>query len=84
MNQKAYVINAIWGEYDDYTRIPMFVCPMKMEVELFVEAFNNREPPYWNKVEDYFMREYGYVPHDIGFSWDEIDILTLIQHHPNT
>jgi hypothetical protein len=105
MSQKAYVIYANWGEYDDYTKATMFVCPMQMEAELFVEAFYNREKPYWEKVEEFFLRRMNginlddlsnmdperaadlrkyCVPQDIGFGYDELDILTLIQHHPNT
>ena len=105
MEQKAYVICADWGEYDDYTQIPMFVCYMQMEAELFVEALCKQEQPYWEKIEDYFlwsrygihiadlvnvkdqeaadMRKYC-IPHDIGFSYKELDVLTLIQHRQNT
>ena len=84
MSQKAYIIQASWGEYDDFTEIPLFICPMQMEAEMFVEAFCKRERPYLAKIEDYFMSEYGYIPHDIGFSYKELDVLTLLQHHPAT
>ena len=105
MYQKAYVILASWGEYDDFTEVPLFICPMQMEAEMFVDAFHQREQPYWSKIEDYFlwsrygihladlanvedqeeaadMRKYC-IPHDIGFSYKELEVLTLIQHHPN-
>lgn len=87
MNQKAYIINATWGEYDYCTRIPMFVCYMQIEADMFVDALNNKETHYWEKVTSYFAKNYGMnyrIPDDIGFSYEEIDVLTLIQHHPST
>ena len=87
MNQKAYVICASWGEYGDYTRIPMFVCYMQIEADMFIDALNNKEAHYWEKVTSYFAKNCGvgyHIPDDIGFGWDEIDVLTLIQHHPAT
>ena len=90
MNQKAYVISATWGEYDDFTSIPLFVCMMDIERDLFMEALYKKESPYYDKVIAYFNKEYPnsydetHVPHDIGFSWNEVDILTLCQQHPAT
>ena len=59
MNQKAYVIVATYGEayeeYADFTEIQLFVCHTQIEAELFIEAFNNREAPYWEKIEEFFM-----------------------------
>lgn len=87
MTQKSYVICATYGEYDDFTRIPMFVCHMQMEADLFVEALNNRERPCWNKVVDYFAKHFGVdymIPDDIGFGWEEVDVMTLCEKHHNT
>ena len=84
MNQKSYVICATHGEYDDFTRIPIFVCNTFVELELFISALNNKEHPYWDNVVDFFFNYYGCVqdrdhcvPDDIGFSWHEVGLLTL-------
>lgn len=90
MNQKAYVISATYGEYDDFTNIPMFVCITDTERDLFLEALNSRESYYYNKVVDYFHKEYpcrerdSCVPEDIGFEWKEVELLTLFEPHPAT
>lgn len=90
MNQKAYVISVTYGEYDDFNSIPLFVCMMDVERDLFLEALNNRESPYYDKVVNYFHKEYpcsdrdSCIPHDIGFDWKEVELLTLMQHHPAT
>lgn len=85
MCEKAYVIGVTYGEYDDFTHIPMFVCYMKMEAELFLDALENREEPYWGQVVNYFT-SYGadyVVPEDIGFNLTEVDVLTLCERHHN-
>ena len=90
MNQKAYVISATWGEYDDFTSVPLFVCLMDIERDLFVDALYNKESPYYDKVVDYFNKEYpncygeSHVPEDIGFTCNEVDILTFLTQHPPT
>ena len=90
MNQKAYVISATYGEYDDFNSIPLFVCLMDMERDLFLEALNNRESPYYDKVVDYFHKEYpcserdSCVPDGIGFDWKEVELLTLFKQPPAT
>ena len=90
MNQKSYVICATYGEYDDFNRIPIFVCPTEMELNLFLDALYNREQPYWEKVVDFFAKFYPTtdrehcVPEDVGFESHKVDLLTLFQQHPAT
>ena len=90
MDQKSYVICATYGEYDDFNLIPVFVCPTAMELDLFIEALNNKEQPYWEKVVDFFAKFYPTtdrehcVPEDVGFESHEVDLLTLCHQHPAT
>lgn len=89
MNTTVYVISATWGEYDDFTSVPLFVCVMDIERDLFLDALNKRESPYYDKVVDYFHKEYPCsdrdtcVPESIGFDWKKVELLSLnSQHHP--
>ena len=97
--ENGYVIYASYGEYDDYTEIPMFFCPTKMEAELFVEAFENKEQPYWQKINKFFRKWYGhennpcisdedinefYIPGDLSFGIKDVEVLTLMEKHPAT
>jgi hypothetical protein len=90
MDQKSYVICATYGEYDDFNRLPIFVCQTKMELDLFIDALYKKEQPYWSKVVDFFAnmcsttaREYC-VPEGLGFEWHEVDLLTLCDKHHAT
>lgn len=84
MNNTAYVISATYGEYDDFNSIPLFVCLMDVERDLFIDSLENHESPYYYKVVEYFHKNYpsmpieSCVPHDIGFSWEEVEILSLL------
>ena len=88
MNTTVYVISATWGEYDDFTSVPLFVCAMDIERDLFLDALNKRESPYYDKVVDYFQKEYPCadrdtcVPDDVGFSWKKVELLSLTDRHP--
>lgn len=88
--QKAYVILATYGEYDDFNTIPLFVCLNTMERDLFYDALQKHEKPYFDKVIDYFHKMYpntdieNCVPCDIGFDCREVDVLTFFSTHPNT
>ena len=88
MNTTVYVISATWGEYDDCTSVPLFVCVMDIERDLFLDALNKRESPYYDKVVDYFHKEYpctdrdSCVPVGLGFDWKKVELLSLnSQHH---
>lgn len=72
---KSFVISGTWGEYDDYTQVPMFVCNSVDEANLFCEALDNKERPFWDDVEKYFGKEY--ILYDIHFIWKEVSLLKI-------
>lgn len=94
----GYVIYASYGEYDDCAEIPMFFCTMEMEAYLFIEALENKEQPYWQKVIDFFRARAGCsnsdisdeeiekyrMPDDLGFGINKVEILSLMDKHPAT
>ena len=94
----GYVIYASYGEYDDYNEIPMFFCNMEMEAHLFIEALENKEQPYWQKVIDFFRARAGCsnsnisdeeieqyrMPSDLGFGLSKVEVLSLMDKHPAT
>lgn len=71
-----FVISGTWGEYDDYTKIPMFVCHSEDEASLFCDSLNKSESPFFEKVIEYFGEAY-YVPNDIYFVFDRVPLLEL-------
>ena len=73
---KSFVICGTWGEYDDFTRVPMFVCHDEDEAIMFVEALNNKEEEYFEKVIDFFEEE-QYVSSDIYFEYHSLEVLKL-------
>ena len=97
MMKQCYLLSACYGEYDDYNELPMFVCNLEIEAHLFLEALNNKEQPYWQKVVDFFRQKGGYdktisdrkieeyyMPHDLSFKLCSLDILQLTDTHPAT
>jgi hypothetical protein len=96
--ETGYVIYASYGEYDDYTELPLFFCPTKMEVDMFTEALNKKEKPYWDKVVATWKKRFEglasaikeeefiemFMPRDISFGYHEIEIMTLFRQHPAT
>lgn len=75
----SFLIYATWGEYDDFTIRPLFICHDKDEAFLFLTALNNKEPEYIQKVKDYFNQNYSenYYPQDIGFGIDELEVVNI-------
>lgn len=73
---KSFVISGTWGEYDDYTKVPMFVCNSVDEAYLFCESLNAKEKPFYESVLNFFGDE-KYIPNDIFFIYDEVPILRL-------
>ena len=71
-----FVISGTWGEYDDYTKVPMFVCHSVEEARLFCDSLNEKESPFWEKVLEYFGSDF-YTPSDIYFVFDEVPLLKL-------
>ena len=95
----GYVIYACYGEYDDYNEVPMFFCSMEMEAHLYMEALENQEQPYWQKVIDFFRKRAGCegstaisdeeiekyrMPSDLGFGLNKVEVLSLMEKHPAT
>lgn len=77
MPKNFYLIMASYGEWDDFNRFPMFSCNSEDEACLFVDALEKHEQPYWNNVIKFFEKHFGYIPEDLGFSWETVEILTL-------
>lgn len=73
----VYIIVASWGEYDDHTTMNLFACRTRDEAALLVEALNNKEEGYWEKVFRKFQTDGGYIPHDIYFYFDKIEIISI-------
>lgn len=71
-----YVISGTWGEYDDYTKVPMFACRSVEEASLFCDSLNEKENPLWNKVLEYFGSDFC-TPSDIYFVFDKVPLLEL-------
>ena len=96
--ENGYVIYAAYGEYDDYTELPLFFCPTEMEVDMFIEALNKKEKYYWDMVVDIWKQRFEglakaikddefiemFMPRDIHFGYHEIKVLTVLQQHPAT
>ena len=64
------------GEYDDYTKNPLFVCKTVDDAQLFIDALQDKDPSLWKDVIDFFGGE-NYVPHDIDFGWEEVKLLEI-------
>ena len=64
------------GEWDDYTKNPIFACRTIEEANLFIDALRNKEPELWNDVVEFFGDE-RYVPKDVDFGWEEVRFLSL-------
>lgn len=73
---KLIVICENHGEWDDYTKNPMFACESIEEANLFIDALRNKEPELWNEVIKFFGDE-RYVPKDVDFGWEEVRFLSL-------
>ena len=78
MQQKSYVICAVYGEsYEEcnnFSKYPIFVCSTAIELDMFLDALEKKEQPYWDKVVKFFN---GCVPPNIEFESHEVDLLTL-------
>ena len=70
------VIYEYHGEYDDFTKNPLFVCNTVEEATLFIEALENKEKDLWDDVIKFFGDE-DYIPIDIGFNYDEVKFLKI-------
>ena len=96
---QGYVIYCNYGEYDDYVELPLFFCPIKFEADLFLEALNNKEKPYYDKVIEFFKKRHAigaklceneqefadmYLPRDLGFGYHPVEVLTLMEQHHAT
>ena len=46
MEEVQYMISFSHGEYDDFTRIPLFIVADKESAYLIREAIENKEQPY--------------------------------------
>lgn len=64
------------GEWDDYTKNPIFACNTPEEANLLIDALRNKEPELWNDVVEFFGDE-RYVPKDVDFGWEEVKFLSL-------
>ena len=78
----AYIIFGEYFENGNFLSVPMFVCYLQFEADLFVSALNKREPPFWSKVIKWFGGD-SLVPSDIVFSVKTHEVLSFIHHHNN-
>lgn len=76
----SFLIYASWGEYDDFTTCPLFFCDDIDSATMLVDAFNNKENPYWELVVEFFVNEFGSeytIPSDIGFNFKELNKISI-------
>lgn len=68
-----FLIYESHGQYDDFTRIPLFVVDNKETAELIIEeldkALETESGEFWNVIDCYGIRS-GY---DHSFEYEEID-----------
>lgn len=64
------------GEWDDYTKNPIFACETIEEANLFIDALRDKEPELWDEVIKFFGNE-DWIPSDIDFSWEEVKFLKI-------
>lgn len=70
---KMFLVYESHGEYDDFTRIPIFVVDNRETAELIIEeldkALITESGEFWSTIEYYGIRS-GY---DHSFEYEEID-----------
>ena len=79
---KYYLIYISYGEgFETYgwsIEIPMFVCKTQDERDLFIDALENKENPYWDKVvEKLTERDALCYIDNVTVSWNEVELLSL-------
>lgn len=71
--RKMFLVYESHGEYDDFTRIPLFVVDNRETAELIIEkldkALITESGEFWSTIEYYGIRS-GY---DHSFEYEEID-----------
>ena len=71
--RKMYLVYESHGEYDDFTKIPLFVVDNKETAELITEeldkSLETKSGEFWSTIEYYYIGS-GY---DHSFEYEEID-----------
>lgn len=69
-----FLISGSYGEWDDYTRLPIMVVPDKDTAELVVDELNRPNNQFISKVKALFGQE---NVNDICFSYDAIEYIEI-------